>query len=114
MFWLEALSYLVTIVGLPFALVVFILEQRKARRNEEDALYGPLAEAYAEFMGRVLEHAELRLLTRSGPQTLDDEQRERQLALFDTLLGIFEQAFILVYDERMSVRRRRLWQTWDD
>ena len=29
--WLEALSYLVTIVGLPFAIWVFIKEQRKER-----------------------------------------------------------------------------------
>lgn len=83
--WLEALSYLVTVVGLPFAIAVFFLEQRKVRRSEEDALYGSLAEAYAEFIARVLEHSDLRLLTRSGAQPLDDEQRERQLALFDTL-----------------------------
>jgi hypothetical protein len=114
MFWLEVLSHAVTIVGLPFALVVFVLEQRKARRNEEDALYQSLAEAYTEFMALVLEHADLKLLTRRGTPTLDDEQRERQRALFDTLLGLFEQAFMLVYDAPMSKRRARLWQTWED
>ena len=31
--WLEALSYLVTIVGLPFAIGVFLFEQREERQN---------------------------------------------------------------------------------
>ncbi len=34
--WSELLSYLVTVVGLPLAIYVFLLEQRKERQNEEE------------------------------------------------------------------------------
>jgi hypothetical protein len=37
--WLEALSYLVTIVGLPLAIVVFILARRRDRQNDEEEIF---------------------------------------------------------------------------
>ncbi len=33
MLWLEGLSYVVTVVGLPLAIVVFLVEQRRERAN---------------------------------------------------------------------------------
>ena len=35
----ELLSYIVTVVALPFAIAVFLFEQRKERQNEEDATW---------------------------------------------------------------------------
>jgi hypothetical protein len=37
--WLEALSYLVTIVDLPLAIVVFILDRRRGRRKDEEEIF---------------------------------------------------------------------------
>ena len=34
--WWEIASYVVTVIGLPLAIGVFLLEQRRERRNEED------------------------------------------------------------------------------
>ena len=34
--WLEALSYLVTIVGLPFAIGVYVYDRRRDRQNDEE------------------------------------------------------------------------------
>jgi hypothetical protein len=34
----ELLSYIVTVVALPFAIGVFLFEQRKERENEEEAI----------------------------------------------------------------------------
>jgi len=36
MIWLEALSYLVTILGFPIAILVFIYEHRRRLGNEEN------------------------------------------------------------------------------
>ena len=43
---LEMLSYLVTIVGLPLALLTFVLEQRKERQNEEEEIFQRLSDEY--------------------------------------------------------------------
>lgn len=113
--WLEALSYLVTIVGLPFAIVVFIKEQHKERQNDDEDLYLQLSDEYTKFLRLVLESADLGLMTRSHPDTpFTPEQIERRNILFEVLISIFERAYILVYEEHMSRQANRLWQTWDD
>jgi hypothetical protein len=113
--YLEALSYVVTIVGLPFAIVVFIHERRKERQNDDEELYLQLSDDYAKFLRLVLDNADLHLMTRSQPATpFTSEQIERRNVLFELLISIFERAYILVYDEKMSRHASRLWQTWAD
>ena len=62
----EFLSYVVTVVGLPFAIAVFILEQRKERDNEEEEIYQRLSDEYREFLKLVLDNSDLHLLRREG------------------------------------------------
>lgn len=113
--WLEALSYVVTIVGLPFAIIVFIKEQRKERQNDDEDLYLQLSDEYTKFLRLVLDHADLHLMTQTQPETpFTSEQIERRNVLFEVLISIFERAYILVYEEQMSGHATRLWQTWAD
>ena len=113
--WLEALSYVVTIVGFPFAIAVFWLEQRKERVNEDEELYQRLSDEYAEFLKLVLENSDLRLLGSDGIQpVLTDEQRERKFVLFEILIALFERAYILVYEETQNRQSQRLWSSWED
>ena len=98
--WLELLSYLVTVVGLPFAIAVFLLEQRKERRNEEEEIYRQLSDEYAEFLKLALEHGDLQLFRRPPPQ-LDEEQQQRKQVLFGVLISLFERAYLLVHEEHM-------------
>ena len=118
MSWLEIfelLSYVVTIVGFPFAILIFIYEQRKERQNEEEALYQTLSDSYANFLSLVIENADLQLLsTRESVGSLTGEQQERKLAIFVMLVALFERAYILVYEEKMPPQTQRLWQSWHD
>jgi len=111
----ELLSYVVTVVGLPFAIVVFLWEQRKERLVDEEELHQRLSAAYTDFLKLVLDNADLQLL-RARPQAieLDAEQQERRFALFGILISIFEQAYVMVYEEGMNRQRQRLWQNWAD
>jgi hypothetical protein len=111
----ELLSYIVTVVGLPFAIAVFLLEQRKERQIDDEELHQRLAETYADFLKLVLDNADLRLL-RNQPDEAEftEEQKERRQALFGILVSIFERAYVMVYEPDMNRQRRRLWQTWDD
>ncbi len=112
---LEAISYLVTAIGLPFALWVFMQEQRKEREKDDEEIYLKLADDYESFLKLTLKHADLRLLAPPEQQpTYTDEQRERRHVLFEILTAQFERAYILVYDQKMSHQATRLWQTWDD
>lgn len=111
----EFLSYLVTVIGLPFAIVVFLLEQRKERQNEEEEIYQRLSDEYREFLKLVLDNADLQLLRRDATaRELTPEQTERRFALFGILISLFERAYLLVYEEHMEKQSRRLWKSWED
>lgn len=112
--WLEAASYLVTIVGLPFAIAVYLLDQRRERQNEEEELFLRLTDEYADFMRLVIDNADLHLLSPGEKGALSEEQRERKQALFAILVGLFERAYVLVYEDDMSRQQARLWQSWSD
>jgi hypothetical protein len=113
--WLEAASYLVTVVGLPFALAVFLYEQRRERQNEEEELYQRLSDEYAEFLKIVLQHADLGLMRADVDEAaLTAEQKERRGVLFELLISIFERAYLLVYEEHMKRQTHRLWMSWED
>jgi len=112
---LELLSYLVTIVGLPLAILTFVLEQRKERQNEEEEIFQRLSDEYREFLKLVLDNADLHLLRREGSTVaLTAEQEERRHAIFGILISLFERAYLLVYEPKMSKQTRRLWQSWED
>ena len=113
--WFEWLSYVVTIVGLPLGIGIFLYEQRKERQNEEGELYQRLSDEYMNFLKLVLENADLQLLRQQGqPQGLTDEQKERKLIIFGILVSIFERAYLLVYEDNMNKQTRRLWLSWED
>lgn len=111
----ELLSYVVTVIGLPFAIAVFVWEQRRERQQEDEEIYQRLSDEYTSFMKLVMQNADLRLLRREGPPAeLSPEQRERRFALFNVLVALFERAFLLVWEPRMDRQTARLWQSWED
>ncbi len=111
----ELASYVVTVVGFPFAIVVFMLEQRKERQNEDEEIYQELSDEYANFSKLLLRNADLRLMSEEVPEeTLTPEQKERKTIIFDILISLFERAFILVHEENMNLQTQRLWSSWDD
>jgi hypothetical protein len=112
--WLEAASYVVTVIGLPLAIGVYLYEQRRDRQNDEEEIFLRLSDEYADFMRLVIDNADLRLLSPAVPDTLSAEQLERKRALFAILISLFERAYVLVYEESMNRQQARLWQSWED
>jgi hypothetical protein len=111
----ELASYVVTVIGLPLAIMVFIYEQKLERQNEDEEIYQRLSDEYAEFSKLMLENADLQLLSQnSSAENLTPEQQERKKILFDYLISLFERAFILVYEEKMRPQTKRLWASWED
>jgi hypothetical protein len=113
-FWSFAANISLTL-GAPYALILFVYEKSKERDAENEEMYQALAEEYAKFSNLLIENADLRLRTDPVPDAqLTPDQKERKKVIFDLLVALFEQAFILVYEEKMDKQSKRLWTTWED
>lgn len=110
----EDWSYLVTVVGLPMAIFVWIREQFREQINDEEEIYQQLSDSYADFLKLVLANADLQLRSTRTVKPLSAEQLERKLILFDLLVSLFERSYILVFEDVMDRQRRRMWQSWED
>lgn len=110
----ELASYVVTVIGLPIAILIFTIEQRKQRVNEETEIQQMLADSYNDFLKLVLANPDLRLLGSLRPPGRVREQEERIRALYAILISIFERAFVLTWAPRMSERDRRYFSSWED
>jgi hypothetical protein len=110
----ELLSYVVTVVGLPLAIGVFIYEQRKERENEEEEVYQLLSDNYQDFLKIALENPDLHVFSWEPTPDLTLDQRERKLIIFDMLVSLFERAYLLLYDDSMSDKQSRRWRSWED
>lgn len=110
----ELLSYVVTVVGLPLAILVFVYEQRRERENEEEEVYQLLSDNYQDFLRIALDNPDLRLFSPEATVAASDEQRERVLIIFNMLISLFERAYLLLYTEHMSPTQLRRWRSWED
>ena len=112
-FW-ELASYVVTVVGLPLAIAVFLFDQRRERRNEEDEVYQLLNNAYNGFLRVVIDNPDLHLRSNVAVHDLTPEQQERMLLIFDMLISLLERAYLTAYDVDMTPTQRRRWNSWED
>jgi hypothetical protein len=110
----ELASFVVTALGLPFALFLFVWQERKERDNEDEEAYQLLSDAYNDFLKVVLAHPDLQLRASEPLSNPAPEQRQRMLVIFDMLMSLFERAFLVAYKEEMTQTEARRWNSWDD
>jgi hypothetical protein len=110
----EMLSYVVTVFGLPLAIYSFLHEQRKERENEDEEVYQQLSDTYTDFLKLVIENPDLKLRSQLSTPNLNEEQNERMQVMFEILISLFERAYLLVYEEKMSQKQLRRWRSWED
>lgn len=110
----ELLSYVVTVVGLPLAIIVFVYQQRRERDNEEEEVYQLLSDNYQDFLKVALDNPDLRLFSAGPTDSLSEEQRERQFIIFNMLISLFERAYLLLYEDDMTPKQARRWHSWED
>jgi hypothetical protein len=110
----ELLSYVVTVIGLPLAIGVFLYQQRRERENEEEEVYQLLSDNYQDFLKVALDNPDLKLFSAGATESLSDEQRERQFIIFNMLISLFERAYLLLYEDDMTPKQARRWHSWED
>lgn len=113
--FLEALSYVATIVGIPVAIIVFVFEKRKDRRQREIETFKDLGEEYVAYLTLCLEHPDL-----SGFDPCcysEDAARSgldaKTLTLLTVLVAMLESSFVLYQGHRSAIRAKQ-WQGWHD
>jgi hypothetical protein len=111
---LEAATYIVTILGLPFAIYIFAVEQRKQRENEDEEINELLSRAYTDFLKLVIDHPDLKLRSARSTPDLTEDQQDQVFAMFEILISLFERVYVLLYEEGMTGRQLRLWLSWED
>jgi len=112
-YW-ELLSFVVTVVGLPLAIGVFLYENKKERENEEEEVYQLLSDNYQDFLKVALDNPDLRLFSLEQTPNLSEEQKERMLIIFTMLVSLFERAYLLLYEDGLSPKQLRRWRSWED
>ena len=110
----EIASYVVTVLGLPIAIGIFVWQEIKERANEEEEGYQLLSNAYNDFLKIVLTHSDLHLRANEPLLNPSPEQNERMLVIFDMLISLFERAYLVAYSDRMTAQQKRHWNSWDD
>ena len=108
------MSNVVTVVGLPLAIAVFLFEQRKERENEEEEVYQLLSDSYQDFLKVALLNSDLGLFSNANTPPLASEQEERRLIIYNMLVALFERAYLLLYEDAMSPKQARRWNSWED
>jgi hypothetical protein len=111
---LEAATYIVTILGLPFAIYIFAVEQRKQRENEDEEINELLSRAYTDFLKLVIDHPDLKLRSARSTPNLTEDQQDQVFAMFEILVSLFERVYVLLYEDGMTGRQLRLWLSWED
>lgn len=112
-FW-ETASFVVTVFALPFAIFLFLFEQRKERDSEDEEAYQLLQNAYTEFLQIVLANPDLQLRSDTMRADMSDEQRERAMIIFEMLISLFERAYIVSYEPDLKGVALKRWNSWDD
>jgi len=110
----ELLSYIVTAIGFPAAILAFLYEQKKERDSDEEEVYQLLSDNYQDFLKIALDNPDLRLFSAEQIPDRSVEQRERMLIIFNMLISLFERAYLLLYEPRMASKQARRWSSWED
>lgn len=110
---LEAASYIVQLLGVPVAIMVFVAAKRKERLDRENGTYDALDAKYQEFLSICLQNPDLPIFD-SGKVTgvgLSDAQEHRLQIALCMLISILERAYLMYRDQRSELRRNQ-WTGW--
>lgn len=107
---MEFLSYTATVIGIPMAVIIFMMQEIKEREAEQEEIYDKLMDHYSAIQEKLFEHPEL---DQHDTPLTDAEAARRQLILYEMLVSLFERSFILLADER-EPNYQRMWNSWLD
>jgi len=112
--WLSILSNAATIVAVPIAVLVYVNEKRKERREREYGTYNALDDKYIEYLQLCITHPRLNLYSTGlpVPAELTPEELIERDAMFEILISILERAYLMYRDQTNDVKKAQ-WDGWN-
>lgn len=112
--YLEMITYVITILGLPFALYIYIDEQKAQRAEREYGTYDALDDKYIELQQLCLQYPKLDIFDSPfvNPNTLTEEDEKQEEAILLIRISIFERAF-LMYQREAAQAKDNQWEGWE-
>ena len=109
----SVLADVATALGIPIAIVAFIVERRRDRRDRELDTYRTVSLKYFEYLRVVLEHPDLSTTETEWSKAGDAEKSPKQDLLVQMAVNMVETAFYLYRGHRSSFRRAQ-WLGWEE
>ena len=112
--YLEIATFLITILGLPFALYIYINEQKAQRAEREYGTYDALDDKYIELQQLCLQYPKLDIFDSPfvNPNTLTEEDQKQEEAILLNRISIFELAF-KKYQREPAQAKDNQWDGWE-
>ncbi|AFL79813.1 hypothetical protein Aeqsu_0299 [Aequorivita sublithincola DSM 14238] len=111
---LEIVGIIVTILGVPVAIYVFLAEKKRERLDRENGTYSTLDDRYIEFLKICLDHSELNIyeMDQKKPKNFTDDQISQRKIIIEILICLFERAYLMYSDQEDAIKKRQ-WSGWN-
>ena len=114
-FYLEIITHLITIFGVPCAILVYLNTKKKERFEREYGTYDALDDKYIELQQLCLEHPSLDVFDtpfeNQKERKLTEEETRQEEAILLIRISIFERAF-LMYKRSTRNNLENQWEGW--
>jgi hypothetical protein len=111
----QFIAHIVTILGLPAAIISYMMESSWRRRDRENGTYSSLDDKYLDYLQLCVDHPELEMFdaVESTRDNYEPREQIQRYAMFETLISIFERAYLMMQDHSSEARRRQ-WRGWEE
>jgi hypothetical protein len=107
------LANLATAFGIPFAIIAFLVDRNRNRRERELETYRDLSDKYSQYLQILFEHPELSSVETDWAKEGGAETEPRQDLLVQMTINLIEAAYFLYRGHRSSFRKAQ-WQGWEE
>jgi len=109
---IQALTNIVSIVGIPILAILFFRNMRRDSRLLGDRVYAEVDDLFVSFNKLILEYPHLNIdWNDSALKKLTDNEKVQQDVVFGIVTSMFERVF-LTYRNSSNAQRMRQWQGW--
>lgn len=109
--WFELLSYIATVVGIPLAIIVYLLDKREDRKLKEKETLFTSHSLYVDYLKICLENPELEIYDITYNNENYSEKSKKEIIAFEILFAYLESAFHYYKDQSNDIKGKR-WNGW--